>query len=402
MGERLLIVGASGRAAAASALRAGFEPFVIDLFADADTKRLCPVLKCDPADYPHGFIELAKLAPPGPWMYTGGLENYPEVVAAISGSRELWGNGPDKLAQVRDPHRVAESYKAVAYSIPETHPGSSSPPPDRVWLRKPIRGAGGIGIARHDPTHPTLSDRHVFQEFVPGEQISLLFLSEDRRLSRTTRRERIWPYTIELGIYRQLIGCSWLHAPQFQYAGNIGPFPPGHFGLPGHGAGVLEGMNDVRAELAGMWGADFVLTADHAHLIEINPRYPASAELMAYAGWEPLTKLADCFTRSDSLWKFKSFRSWPRVVGKAVYYAAAPIPFPASGPWDESLARCTDVWRRPEFADIPEPGTLIEPGQPVFTLFAAAATEAECIHQLRAKAAACDRLFGVPTPEGEP
>ena len=30
----MLIVGASGRAAAASALRAGFDPFVIDLFAE--------------------------------------------------------------------------------------------------------------------------------------------------------------------------------------------------------------------------------------------------------------------------------------------------------------------------------------------------------------------------------
>jgi predicted ATP-grasp superfamily ATP-dependent carboligase len=52
----------------------------------------------------------------------------------------------------------------------------------------------------------------------------------------------------------------------------------------------------------------------------------------------------------------------------------------------------------PEFADIPHPGSMIEPGQPVFTLFASAPTEAECINQLQAKAAECDRLFGVPTP----
>ena len=38
----------------------------------------------------------------------------------------------------------------------------------------------------------------------------------------------------------------------------------------------------------------------------------------------------------------------------------------------------------------------------VSLVFADAATEAECIHQLKAKAAACDRLFGVSTPEDEP
>ena len=95
-------------------------------------------------------------------------------------------------------------------------------------------------------------------------------------------------------------------------------------------------------------------------------------------------------------------RDLRRVVGKAIYYAAAPITFPASGPWDSSLARCTDVWRIPEFADIPHPGSVVESGQPVFTLFASAATEAECVHQLKVKAAACDRLFGVPTPEDSP
>jgi predicted ATP-grasp superfamily ATP-dependent carboligase len=393
-------VGASGRAAAASALRAGFDPFVLDLFADADTKRLCPVLRCPFDQYPHGFLELANRAPPSPWMYTGGLENHPDVVAAISETRPLWGNGPDKLTLVRDPFVVRQSYRAVAYSIPDVLPGVEPPPPDRTWLRKPIRSGGGGGITRHDPNRPAPSAYHVFQEFVPGEPISLLFLSEDRRLSRSTRKNRMWPYTVELGIFRQLIGTPWLHAREFQYAGNLGPFPPGHFGLPGHGAGVLEQMNDVRAELAGVWGADFILTTDRAHLIEINPRYTASVELMAYAGWEPLTKLADCVTKPDCLWKFKSFRSWPRIIGKAIYYAAAPIPFPVSGPWDDSLAHCTDVWRRPDYADIPEPGTVIEPGQPVLTLFAEATTEAECMEQLKRRAAGLDQHFGVrPPPE---
>ena len=40
-------------------------------------------------------------------MYTGGLENYPDVIAAIAAERPLWGNGPDVLAKVRDPFALA-------------------------------------------------------------------------------------------------------------------------------------------------------------------------------------------------------------------------------------------------------------------------------------------------------
>jgi predicted ATP-grasp superfamily ATP-dependent carboligase len=396
----LLIVGASGRAAAASAIRAGFEPSVIDLFADADTVRLCPTLKCDPAAYPHGFIELANRAPPGPWMYTGGLENYPNVIAAITETRELWGNPPERLAEVRDPFAVRERYQARACSIPALAPATLPPPAGR-WLRKPFRGAGGGGITWADGTHPP-SAQHFFQQFIPGDAISLLFVSEDWGLTGRPPVERAWPYTIGICAFRQLIGTPWLHARTFQYAGNIGPFGYRHFGLPCYGASVVGDLNDIRTHLSGIWGADFIVTDDEAWLIEINPRYPASAELPAYSRWDPFVWLKGCFTEPGCLLKAKKWSEWPTVIGKGIYYAADRITFPASGPWDDSLAHCTDVWRVPEFADIPHPGSTIEAGQPVFTLFAAAATEAECVNQLRAKAAACDRLFSVPTPEDNP
>lgn len=401
MGERLLIVGASGRAAAASALRAGFEPFVIDIFADADTVRLSPTLKCDPVDYPHGFVELAKHAPPGPWMYTGGLENHPDVVAAISETRPLWGNPPEKLAEVRDPFRWRESFAANACAIPALAPATASPPAGMTWLMKPFRGSGGGGITWADGTQPP-SDQHFFQQFIPGDAISVLFVSEDWGLTGLSVSDRGWDYTIGICAFRQLIGTPWLHARPFHYAGNIGPFGFRRFGLPGNGATVVGDLNDIQTHLSGIWGADFMVTDDKAWLIEINPRYPASAELSAYSRFDPFGWLKGCFTDPGHLLKAKTWSEWPTVVGKAIYYAAKPITFPVSGPWDDSLARCSDVWRMPEFADIPHPGTLIEPGQPVFTLFASAPTEAECVHQLKARAAACDRLFGVPTPEDAP
>lgn len=382
----LLIVGASGRAAAASALRAGFEPFVIDLFADADTCRLCPTLKCDPAAYPHGFIELAKHAPPGPWMYTGGLENYPDVVAAISEPRPLWGNPPSALQQVRDPFQLSELLNVKFLTHPPVLPAGSELPHGERWLRKPLRGSSGVGILPVSAGTPPESGRHYFyQRFVEGRTMSLAFAT-------FAPGYRLFGYTT------QLVGTRWLHALPFHYAGSIGPT-------------VTDGldMQDVhlsafrfgdKTDLRGLGNIDFIHDSEWSHVIEVNPRYPASVEVL---------ELAHRFAAIE--WHRKGFFRHlepppippaRRVVGKAIYYAAAPITFPASGPWDDSLARCTDVWRMPDFADIPHPGSVIEPGQPVFSLFASAPTEAECVHQLKARAAACDRLFGVPTPEDAP
>src|SRR5262249_24093191 len=86
----LLLIGASVRAAAFSPLRAGLKPWCIDLFADADLQAHVPARRIE-TGYPHAFVELVERAPPGPWMFTGGLENWPTVVEHIARSRPLWG-----------------------------------------------------------------------------------------------------------------------------------------------------------------------------------------------------------------------------------------------------------------------------------------------------------------------
>lgn len=376
MSNPLLIVGASGRAAAASALRAGFEPFVIDLFADADTVRLCATLKCDPAAYPHGFVELAKQAPPGPWMYTGGLENYPDVIAAISETRPLWGNPPEKLAEVRNPFRLAALVKSNLGRCPETFPlGAGPPPDDGPWLRKPLASGGGrnVRVATAEDFKPGEAAAGYLQRQVDGVPMSVVFRAG---------AEETWLFAVTT----QLIGTAWLHAPPFGYAGNV---------VCRDGAVLRRLLQYMPAfselGLTQCWGVDFIDPPDGVPwTIEVNPRYTAAVEVRELASGSPF------------LGRPAPPAPARNTVGKAIYYAAAPVTFPASGPWDDSLAKCTDVWKVPEFADIPHAGSVIEPGQPVFTLFAAAATEAECVNQLRARAAACDRLFGVPTPEGEP
>src|SRR5438105_3281580 len=81
----LILLGASIRAAAFSALRAGFTPYAIDLFADRDLAAVGPAVKI--SRYPQDFLSALAAAPQAPWLYSGGLENYPQLVDRLAAVR---------------------------------------------------------------------------------------------------------------------------------------------------------------------------------------------------------------------------------------------------------------------------------------------------------------------------
>ncbi len=51
-------------------------------------------------------------------MYTGGLENHPDLVDRIRATRPLLGNPGSVLAEVRDPFQVGEVYRRAGISCP--------------------------------------------------------------------------------------------------------------------------------------------------------------------------------------------------------------------------------------------------------------------------------------------
>ncbi|MFO0936702.1 MAG: ATP-grasp domain-containing protein [Gemmataceae bacterium] len=361
----LLIVGASGRAAAAWALRRGYEPFVIDLFADEDTRQFGPVFTCPFEEYPHGFIERSRLAPAGPWLYTGGLENAPEVVAAISRERRLIGNGPDVLSRVRDPFHVQDVCRRIVVAYPQTISMAEwRADPSRTqsrWLKKSLRSSGGLGVrtlVEHEHEHEQ-EEQHgdgYAQEFIDGDAMSVLFESDGNRRVKL------------LGVTRQLIGQDWLHAKPFSYCGNLS-----------RKSEALEPLLRSIGErftrlwnLRGIWGVDFIERNGEPVVIEINPRFTASMDVL------------------DDLLPASAEKA---CIGKAVYYAPFAFRFPHEGPWLESLARCRDVKYRPTFADIPAAGFPVQAGQPVLTLLCESRSENEAIHTLKAHANDLDQRF---------
>src|SRR6266853_5857073 len=145
--NRVLIVGASARAAAFSALRAGLRPECIDLFADADLAVLCPAQRLVSKEYPRGFFKHDCFRSQGPWLYTGGLENWPTLVDRLAAVRQpLWGNQGDVLRRTRSPLVLQKVLQDAQLPCPAIHFVDGGVPAQRRWVLKPLRGSGGVGI----------------------------------------------------------------------------------------------------------------------------------------------------------------------------------------------------------------------------------------------------------------
>jgi len=256
------VVGSSARAAVHSLARAGFSAWAVDQFADRDLKRFAVCTVCLHDDYPTGIPALAAQFPPGPVLYTGGLENHPQIVAELGDQRELWGNPPEVLARVRDPFALFPALAEAGFTTPRIVPRGLPCPSEGRWLRKPLRSGGGTGIRFAQPGEAASHD-HVFQEFIDGQPMSALFVN-----------------AALIGITEQLIGEPWLHARPFTYCGNIGPCR-----VPDSVTHTLSELGRTLAGWAGLrgvWGLDFALRGESPHPLEVNPRYTASAEVLEH------------------------------------------------------------------------------------------------------------------------
>ncbi|MGH7172839.1 MAG: ATP-grasp domain-containing protein [Gemmataceae bacterium] len=371
----LLLVGASVRAAAFSVLRAGLRPWCVDLFADVDLQQRCSVTRMTER-YPEGFQRFLDSDRPGPWMYTGGLENHPRFVRRMARRRPLWGNAEIALSRCRHPEYVSALLGSAGMPTPKLDPALEQFSGPRRWLLKPRRGASGVGIRFGTPGESTRKRRDAYlQEFIEGESLGLLFLGGERKAHL-------------LGVTRQLIGLPWLHAAPFRYCGSIGPLPPSTIQRPS-----LEELGHLLASecfLAGLFGVDGVLREGTFWPVEINPRYTASVEVLEYAtatamlGWH-----AHVFTHCRLPPPAAIVAD--RTIGKAILFARDDLHFPADGPWMTELRSPKPVSELPAFADIPAAGEHIEAGKPILTFFAAADSAAACEDALRQIAADLDR-----------
>ena len=348
----LIVVGASARAAAFSTLRAGLRPYAIDLFADSDLADACPTVKVE--RYPQDFEAALAAAPQAPWIYTGGLENYPELITRMAALRSLYGNGADVLRKVRQPELLAACLAGSEFAVPEIlrkAPGKDA----GNWLRKPRCSSGGLGI-RWWNENDTESEgaKFYYQRFVSGKAKSAVFLAGAMRCEL-------------LGITAQQ--CSVPEIPEipFLYAGSAAA----HRGMDADKQ-YLDALAELGQRLASEFGLFGLFNADLVEpywLLEVNPRYSASVEVLEQARGENF--LARHVVEWDKgLRGERTHRvsECPPHVAKQVVYAPSDCVVSTAMETLRKSWNCDS--RFPSLADIPHSGDRIFRGQPVATVFA--------------------------------
>ncbi|MGC4001680.1 MAG: ATP-grasp domain-containing protein [Pirellulales bacterium] len=370
----LIIVGARRRAAAMSAVEAGFEPWCVDLFADTDLQAIAPAEAC--ASYPDGLPEALENVPSGHWIYTGALENRPDVLARMMTKRHrLLGNAPDIVRAVRDPAAWGPILATGGCDVPRFASNAVDVPTDGSWLRKPLASGNGTGVRAWHGEVEADSENAYFQERISGVPYGAVFVAAERNV-------------VFLGASRQLIAVPWCLGDdrperEFAYCGSIGPT---HFDDP-----VIERWQAIGSVLArefglvGLFGVDAILTPDRRlFVLEINPRYTASIEVLERAslrgtsgnrGKRLLAIAAHVNACREGKLPDRVLPVPGATAGKAILYAApgGMTRFPvAAAQWAAVMNLSS---RKPAVADIPVVDTTHSPGRPILTVLAEGADE---------------------------
>ncbi|WP_425396086.1 ATP-grasp domain-containing protein [Aeoliella sp.] len=258
---RLAIIGASARAAAFSALAAGYEVVAADLFADSDLAARCPASKLSS---PGEFVQwLAEQQIDG-WLATGAWENYPEAVQQMIKLRPMLGCSPQAMRMAKDPQHLASLLAAGGVAFPEI---AFTPPNKTGWLVKAMNSAGGLGVDDWQPGSEPPKHGY-WQRKIEGTPISATYVAAGGR-------------AVLLGATEQLIDRPWTRSDPYHYAGSVGPFE-----VPGEGTLTAQLMQTGELltkdlGLVGLFGVDFVLDPHGtAWAVDVNPRYTASMEVV--------------------------------------------------------------------------------------------------------------------------
>jgi hypothetical protein len=286
-------------------------------------------------------------------------------VRRLAQGRRLLGNSPASLVGARDPAAVAEVVRRAGGRVPRMLLPSEarSASHGARWLRKPRRGGGGNGV-REWKRGAALGRDELLQERVEGVLASAAFAADGRR-------------AVLLGISRGLSGDPAFGAGGYRYCGSLFPFSAD--------AQLLDRISAIAGALTGAFhlvglnGLDFIVRDGEPYVLEINPRYSASMELIERSRGRSAFEvhLAAC----DGALPVPDDGPQREVFGKAVCYARRDLVVGDSTRWV----------LRDDVRDVPFPGERIRAGRPVCTVFAQGGDSVTCYARLVAAAATIDR-----------
>jgi hypothetical protein len=296
------------------------DAIAFDLFGDRDL-RAARVVKRRSLT---ALVDAAVAEPPGAVIYGASFENHPKLVERLGQRHRLLGNPPEVLRAVRDPARLG----AALDWYPRT---TVTPPSSGRWLRKPLRGGGGIRV--REWRGGALPAGTYLQERIDGVPCSVAAVGDGKDAQ-------------VLGITEQLVGERAFGVRGHRWCGNL--VPP-RVPVPVDQPQAICSRLAAEFGLRGPFGVDFVWDGERAWTVEVNPRPTASLEVI-----EPV-----------------------RAAGKAVLFAT-----------EDMVVGDTDPWLERGVRDVPHSGERIAKGRPICTVVTTAATPGEALTALEDEAAA--------------
>ncbi len=372
--RRILIIGGSTRAAADSVRRAGWEPVCADLFADQDLRMTAEVITVQ--NYPNSLPDDVAHVRADGWFYCGALENSPKLLERILKKANfigpLLGTSPDGLGMLRNPVWLAKTLAGVGLKSLSVASQSFPPEPNGTWLQKPLASAGGRMIRVWDESAAKIPfpEPHYFQQIGAGIGASVIFRVDSGNIK--------W-----LGSARELEAPTESAPPTaFSYCGSFGPIDELLVPVEAKLRKIIQTLVEQVPSLEGMVGLDFRFHGDEVWLVEVNPRYTASIEVLELSLGRSLLNpqvgagqidsipftLAEksSSTSHFSLGANHQNLNQARIVAKQILYASESFVAPDL----RQFVNASDPWTIPLMADVPVPGTFVERGWPICTVLA--------------------------------
>jgi len=308
-----------------------------DLFGDLDM-RAARVVKRGSLT---ALVDAAMEDAPGAVIYGASFENHPALVARLAERHTLLGNPSSTLRAVRDPVRLGAALGDLPY--PRT---TFTPPSSGRWLRKPLRGGGGIRV--REWRGGALPAGTFLQERIDGVVCSAAAVGDGSD-------------AVVLGLTEQLVGRRAFGVRGHRWCGNL--VPP-RAPVPRDQVQAICSRVASAFGLRGLFGVDFVWDGERAWTLEVNPRPTASLEAIEAAYgirvFDPPAVVGEPL----------------RAAGKAVVFATEDVVIGDSERWLERGVR-----------DVPHPGEHIAKGRPICTVVTTATTPEEALAGLEEQAA---------------
>ncbi|MCE3017431.1 MAG: ATP-grasp domain-containing protein [Pirellula sp.] len=406
LSDAVLVVGFTCRSLAQCANGQGFSPLVIDRCGDRDTRKAAKMHSLWLSDEditdeaiddflnnrPSGLD--AKSCFPQFCVLAGGTENNLHLIARLSRMFpnmmnpaqylsmrcwKNWRNWSENSGMLFPWSWELGPILSEPDDLPRTPTDSAS---DNAYLFKRLDQAGGLGITAWNREESPLasplalaSSNGIVQERIDGQSVGVTFLSSTRD-----------------GI---ALGCTeaWPAQPHpwgpFVYHGSVGPVS-----LPEEDWQLLDAFAKNVTDAShwkGLWQADFIRRGSQWYLLEINPRWTASMELLeASTGLElvRLHSLAVSGKLANDAWQkllqnSQSSRiASSRCFAKRVVYAPRSIEVSEAMIerwWHhrlplESFTNGSDTSSGCWFADIPNEPMQFETGYPVCSIIGVSAS----------------------------